>query len=205
MIQKIINKLKNEYTNAACSLNFKNPLQLLIATVLAAQCTDKRVNKVTPFLFNKYKTAKDFANADIYELEQIIKPTGFYHAKTKNIIECCKKIVYDYNGQVPDTMEQLLTLPGVGRKTANVVLQEIYNKSEGIVVDTHCKRLSYRLGLTNNSNPQKIEQDLINIVPKKFWRDYGHLMVFHGRSVCNSRNPKCNECIIASECPKKGI
>lgn len=205
MINRIISKLKKEYPNIQCSLKFKNALQLLIATILAAQCTDERVNIVTKELFKKYKTAQDFAKADLIELENIIKPTGFYHSKAKNIIECCKIIVEKHNGQVPQTMEELIKLPGVGRKTANVVLHNAFGKSEGIVVDTHCKRLSQRLGFTKNEDPNKIEKDLIKIVPKEYWNDYGNLMVFHGRTVCNARKPRCQDCLLQQECPKVGV
>lgn len=205
MISKVINKLKHEYPSAQCSLDFENPLQLLIATILAAQCTDKRVNIVTKELFAKYKSAQDFANADIDELERIIKPTGFYHNKAKNIIACCQMIVSKHNGNVPQSMEELILLPGVGRKTANVVLQNIFNINVGIVVDTHCKRLSYRLGLTKEQEPEKIELDLMKVIPKEHWKDFSHLLVFHGRAICNARKPKCNDCFLHENCPKLGI
>lgn len=205
MINKIINRLKNEYKEADCSLDFENPLQLIIATILAAQCTDERVNIVTKELFKKYKSVEDFANADLFELESIIKSTGFYHNKAKNIIACCKQLIEKYNGKVPSTMNELVSLPGVGRKTANVVLQSAYNVNEGIVVDTHCKRLSNRLGLTKHQDPKKIEKDLMDSIPRKYWKDFGHLLVFHGRAVCNARNPKCKECLLNDYCPRIGV
>lgn len=205
MIGEIINKLKKEYPQAQCSLDYKNPLQLLIATILAAQCTDARVNIVTKELFKRYQTSEDFANADIYELESYVRSTGFYHNKAKNIIECCKQLVAKYDANVPKTMDELVALPGVGRKIANVVLQDAYGISEGVVVDTHCKRLSNRMGLTKNNDPKKIEQDLIKIIPAEDWRNFGHLMVFHGRAVCDARKPRCSECLINEECRKVGI
>lgn len=204
MVKTIIKKLKETYPDAQCSLDYKNPLQLLISTILAAQCTDARVNIVTKELFQKYKTTEDFANANIHELENYIRSTGFYHNKAKNIIDCCKQLVSKYNGQIPKTMDELIQLPGVGRKIANVVLQDAYGISEGIVVDTHCKRLSNRLGLTKEDNPVKIERDLMKIIPKEDWRNFGHLMVFHGRAVCDARKPKCEECPITEECAKVG-
>lgn len=201
-ILEVINKLKNEYPHAKCSLDFQNSLQLLIATILAAQCTDARVNIVTKYLFDKYKTVEDFANASIFELEKDIKSTGFYHNKAKNIIACCKKIIEKFDRQVPNSMNELLSLPGVGRKTANVVLGDWFDINVGIVVDTHCKRVSKRLGFTPNSDPEKVEFDLMKIIPQEYWSDYGHLLVFHGRAVCKARNPLCNECILSENCPK---
>lgn len=197
--------LKKEYPEAQCSLDYKNPLQLLIATILAAQCTDSRVNIVTKDLFIRYKTTEDFAYADIHELENYIRSTGFYHNKAKNIIECCKQLVSNYNGQIPKSMDELVALPGVGRKIANVVLQDAYGIIEGIVVDTHCKRLSNRMGLTQNDDPKKIEQDLIKIISKEDWQTFGHLMVFHGRAVCDAKKPKCGKCPINKECAKVGV
>lgn len=205
MIRNIIDMLKKEYPEAQCSLDYKNPLQLLIATILAAQCTDSRVNIVTKDLFIRYKTTEDFAYADIHELENYIRSTGFYHNKAKNIIECCKQLVSNYNGQIPKSMDELVALPGVGRKIANVVLQDAYGIIEGIVVDTHCKRLSNRMGLTQNDDPKKIEQDLIKIISKEDWQTFGHLMVFHGRAVCDAKKPKCGKCPINKECAKVGV
>lgn len=197
-IQKIFDVI---YGDAKCSLDFENPLQLLIATQLAAQCTDKRVNMVTPALFERYKTAEDFANADIFELEGYIRSTGFYHNKAKNIIGCCKKIISDFGGMVPETMEELTSLDGVGRKTANIIIGDIYNKP-AIVVDTHAKRLAKRMGLTNNTDPTKVEFDLIKIVPPETSADFCHKLVYHGRAVCKAQRPLCDTCPITHICSK---
>ena len=196
---KIIEELDRLYPDAGCSLTYKTPLQLLIATQLAAQCTDERVNIVTRDLFEKYKTAEDFANADIKVLEQDIRSTGFYRNKARNIIACCQKIIDEYDGEVPDTMEKLLTLPGVGRKTANVILGNIFN-TPGIVVDTHAKRLSNRLGLTKEQDPTKIEFDLMKIIPRERWSRFSNQLVFHGRAVCNARKPDCESCSLKPYC-----
>ena len=196
---KIIEELDRLYPDAGCSLTYKTPLQLLIATQLAAQCTDERVNIVTRDLFEKYKTAEDFANADIKVLEQDIRSTGFYRNKARNIIACCQKIIDEYDGEVPDTMEKLLTLPGVGRKTANVILGNIFN-TPGIVVDTHAKRLSNRLGLTKEQDPTKIEFDLMKIIPRERWSRFSNQLVFHGRAVCNARKPDCESCSLTPYC-----
>ena len=198
-INRIIELLEIEYPLVKCTLDFYNPLQLLIATQLAAQCTDERVNKTTPELFKKYKTAQDFANADITELENIIKPTGFYHNKARKIIACCKKLLQDFNGIIPDDIDLLIKLPGVGRKTANVVLAEVYNKP-AVIIDTHAKRLSIRIGLTMNANPDKIEQDLKKILPPDKSALFCHRLVFHGRKVCNARKPVCEKCVINNYC-----
>lgn len=195
----IIDELERLYPDAGCSLTYETPLQLLIATQLAAQCTDERVNIVTKDLFKKYKTAEDFANADLKTLEQDIRSTGFYRNKAKNIKECCKMIIEQYNGEVPDSMEKLLTLPGVGRKTANVVLGNIFG-IPGIVVDTHAKRLSNRLGLTKEEDPVKIEFDLMKIIPKEKWSRFSNQLVFHGRAVCNARKPECEKCSLKPYC-----
>ncbi|MFA5340991.1 MAG: endonuclease III [Clostridia bacterium] len=198
-IYNIIKLLEKEYPIVRCTLDFVNPLQLLISTQLAAQCTDERVNKTTPQLFERYKTAEDFAKANLTDLEQLIKPTGFFHNKAKNIIGCCKKLISDFNGNVPDNIDQLITLPGVGRKTANVILAEIYNRP-AVIVDTHTKRLSIRIGLTDNTDPNKIEQDLIKILPSDKSAMFCHRLVFHGRKICNSRKPLCERCIIKEYC-----
>jgi endonuclease III len=187
------------YPIADCSLEYKDPLQLLISTQLSAQCTDARVNIITKTLFEKYKNVQDFANCDLKILEQDIKSTGFYHNKAKNIIACCKMIIDKYSSQVPDTMEELLLLPGVGRKTANLVLGDVFSVP-GVVVDTHAKRLSYRIGLTKNTDPEKIEYDLMKIIPQKSWSKFSHQLVYHGRAVCTARKPKCNECLIIELC-----
>lgn len=198
-IIKIIGVFDRLYPNAECSLEYRTPLQLLISTQLAAQCTDARVNIVAKSLYNKYKTAEDFANAASEELEADIKSTGFYRNKSKNIIACCKILVEKYNGRIPDKMEELLELPGVGRKTANLVLYEIYG-IQGIVVDTHAKRLSNRIGLSKNDDPEKIEYDLQKIVPEPRWADFCHELVFHGREVCKARKPECQNCEIRQFC-----
>ncbi len=195
-ILKIFDEL---YPEAECSLEYKDPLQLLISTQLAAQCTDARVNIVTKDLYKKYRSAEDFANAEQSELEQDIKSTGFYRNKAKNIIACCQLLVEKYDGKIPDNMEEMLQLPGVGRKTANLVLYEVYG-IPGVVVDTHAKRLSNRIGLTKNQEPEKIEYDLQKIVPKERWADFCHKLVYHGREVCNARKPDCENCRINSLC-----
>lgn len=193
---EILDKL---YPDAECSLKYENPLQLLISTQLAAQCTDARVNIVAKDLYKKYPTVEAFANADVSELEKDIKSTGFYRNKAKNIIACCKMIIDKYNGKIPDNMEELLQLSGVGRKTANLYLYEVHGK-QGIVVDTHAKRLSNRTGLTKNEDPEKIEYDLQKIVPQDRWADFCHKLVFHGRAVCNARKPDCEKCGINHLC-----
>lgn len=187
------------YPEVKCSLNYSNPLEMLIATQLSAQCTDARVNIVTEELFKRYRSAEDFANADITELQEYIKSAGFYKNKSKNIIACCRRLIEAYNGEVPDTMEDLLTLPGTGRKTANLVLGDIFGKP-AIVVDTHCIRLSRRLALTKEEDPAKIEFDLKKIVPPDYSLRMCHQFVYHGRAVCTARNPKCDICTISHLC-----
>ena len=193
--------LKKTYPQAKCALEHTNPLELLIATILSAQCTDVRVNIVTKTLFKKYKTAKDWADAPLGQIEQDIKSTGFYHNKALNIKNACKKIVDEYNNKVPNTMDELLNLNGVGRKTANVVLGNAFGVP-GIVCDTHVLRLSRRLELSaNTDNPEKLEFDLMEIVPKENWTLFSHLLIFHGRNICQARKPKCDVCPIAKYCP----
>ena len=187
------------YADAECSLDFEDPLQLLIATQLAAQCTDKRVNMVTPALFSRYKTVSDFADADINELEDYIRSTGFYHNKAKNIIGCCKKLISDFGGQVPEAMEELTSLPGVGRKTANIIIGDIYKKP-AIVVDTHAKRIAKRIGLTKNTDPTKVEFDLAKILPEDYTFEFCHQLVYHGRAICKSQKPACADCPIRHIC-----
>ncbi len=199
--RKIIERLRQIYPDARCALNFSNPLELLVATILSAQCTDERVNQVTKNLFKKYKTAHDYANADLTELENDIRSTGFFRNKARSLKALGQTLVAEHGGQVPDSMEALVQLPGVGRKTANVVLGNAYCKNEGIVVDTHVKRLAARLGLSDNGNPDKIEQDLMQLVPREQWTLFGHLLIWHGRAVCQARKPKCNECVIQDLCP----
>lgn len=196
----IIKRLKRIYPDAAIALHYKNPLELLVATILSAQCTDERVNIVTKNLFKKYKTAKDYADANQAEFEQEIRSTGFFKAKTRNIINCCKQLVEKHNGNVPNSMEELRKLPGVGRKTANVVLAGAFRKIEGIVVDTHVKRLAVRLGFSKDNNPWKIEQDMMQIIPKKDWIIISNLLIFHGRKICKARKPNCPDCKINDLC-----
>ncbi|MBU4484262.1 endonuclease III [bacterium] len=198
-IKKIIVALKKEYPNAAIPLKHRSALQLLIATILSAQCTDERVNKVTPDLFKKYKTVNDFANARQSELEKLIRSTGFFKNKSKNIIGCCQKIVEDHNGKIPQTLEGMVKLPGVGRKTANVVLGGVWNVP-GVVVDTHVIRLTNLLKLTKNSDPVKIEFDLMKIVPEKDWNIFSLLLIFHGRKTCVARRPQCTGCVVNGLC-----
>jgi endonuclease-3 len=198
---KTIRLLEKEHSDAEIALTFKNPLELLISTVLSAQCTDKRVNIVTKTLFKKYETLEDYAKADIKELEQDIRSTGFYHNKARHIKKCCQMLIEKFGSQVPRTMEELLELPGVARKTANIVLSNAFGIVEGIAVDTHVRRLSERLGLTQNKNQDKIEQDLMKIVSKEMWMRFSDLLVFHGRRICMAKKPKCGECVLNKICP----
>lgn len=197
--EAILEGLSALYPGAHCSLDYKTPLELLVATQLAAQCTDARVNIVSKDLFKKYKSVEDYAGADLSQLEQDIKSTGFFRNKAKNIKECCIKLIKEYDGKVPDTMEAMLTLPGVGRKTANVVLSTIYGKP-GVIVDTHCTRLAGRLGLTKSENPDIIERELMKILPKEHWSNFSHYLVYHGREICQARKPKCEVCSILPYC-----
>lgn len=198
--RKIWSILKRTYPNAKIALNYRNPLQLLIATILSAQCTDVRVNMVTKDLFKKYRTPADWAKADLKQIETDIKSTGFFRNKAANIKGACTKIIDQYEGKVPGTMEHLLTLPGVGRKTANCVLGDAFG-IPGITCDTHVIRLSRRLGLSENSDPVKLEFDLAEIVPRKSWTMFSHLLIFHGRNICKARKPNCPDCTIAKHCP----
>jgi endonuclease-3 len=197
----IIDRLKIEFPQARTALEFSNPLQLLISTILSAQCTDVRVNIVTPVLFAKYRSAKEFADADRSELEAEIRSTGFYRMKAKHIMETCAALVVRFQGHVPKTMDELLSLPGVGRKTANCVLGGAYGIQSGIVVDTHVIRLANRLGLTKNDTPDKIEQDLMTLVPKSDWYRFSNLLILHGRKTCKARKPLCEKCVLANICP----
>ena len=203
--RKVIAGLKKTYPDAHCELNFSNPLELLIATILSAQCTDKRVNLVTADLFRKYRTARDYAGAPTEILEQEIKSTGFFRNKTRSIKTCCQALVERHGGDVPQTMDELITLGGVGRKTANVVLGNAFNVNAGVVVDTHVARLSQRLGLTKEKAAEKIEQDLIGLVPQKEWTLFSHLLIWHGRRRCFARNPDCPHCEIRQLCPRLGV
>jgi endonuclease-3 len=200
-IKEIIRILHHTYPQSHTALTFRNPLQILVATILSAQCTDERVNQITPGLFQKYKTADDFARANRMELEEEIRSTGFFRNKAKNIIGASQKIVADFSGEVPDNMADLITLPGVARKTANIVLSSGYQKSEGIAVDTHVKRLSGRLGLSREKDPDKIEQDLMKIVPRDEWINFNYMLVDHGRQVCQARKPQCPVCPLKRLCP----
>ena len=198
---KIIELLEKQYPNAKTALNYSNPLEILVATMLSAQTTDERVNIVTQNLFKKYRTPQDYANADIKELEQDIRSTGFYHNKARNLKKCCLLLVEKYHSQVPKTMEELLELAGVARKTANIVLYNAYGIISGIAVDTHVRRVSQRLGLTEHDDPAKIEQDLMQITPKDKWMKLTDLLIFHGRQVCIARKPKCEICVLNKICP----
>ena len=197
--KRIIKKLLQAYPDPKIELNHTNPLELLVATILSAQCTDKRVNEVTRKLFNKYRTARDYAEADRAELEQDIKPTGFYKNKAKQIISCCKDLVERFGGEVPETLEELVTLAGVGRKTANLVLAVAFKKP-AIAVDTHVLRVSRRLGLTNEEKPDKVEIDLMKKIPKEKWTAFTLAMILHGRRICKARRPLCSKCVLFEEC-----
>ena len=201
---KLITALKKQYPDAGCSLEHVEPIQLLVATILSAQCTDVRVNIVTKDLFVKYRSAADYAAADQGELEADIKSTGFYRNKARNIRGAAAKILSDFDGRVPETMDELLTLPGVARKTANCVLGNAFGKNEGIVVDTHVKRLAGRLKLTTHTDPVKIEHDLVDLVPRKDWGLFSHLLIYHGRALCMARKPNCPACSLAKLCPSAG-
>ena len=202
--KRILKKLNAAYPVAACSLRHESPFQLLIATILSAQCTDKRVNEVTPGLFKRFKTPEDFLHAGIPEIEDAIRSTGFYHNKAKNIYALCQRLKEDCGGKVPHTIDELVSLPGVGRKTANVVLGNAFGIIEGIVVDTHVGRISRKLGFSEAADPGKIERDLTAFVPKKEWIDFSHRLIMHGRQICRARNPLCGQCPLASDCPSAG-
>lgn len=199
----LMKALKDEYGNVKCALHFENPYQLLIATILSAQCTDKAVNIITPLLFSKYPDAKAMSEAKQSEIERIIHSTGFFRNKAKAIIDASKTILNNFNGEVPKTMNELITLKGVARKTANVVLGIAFGKASGIVVDTHVKRLSYRLGLSNKKDVKEIEKDLMNLFPKEVWIDAGLYLTHHGRVFCTAKSPKCNKCPLNNPCPKR--
>lgn len=201
----IVAILRREFPESRTALEFRSPLQILVATILAAQCTDDRVNKVTPALFARYPTATAFAAADRAELEEAIRSTGFFRNKAKNIIGAARRIVGAYGGKVPDSMEALVTLPGVARKTANIVLAAGYGKAEGIAVDTHVRRLAGRLGLSRETDPVKIERDLLGIVPREDWLDFNFLLVDHGRKTCRARKPDCPACPIRHLCPSAAL
>ena len=197
---KMIKILKQTYPDATCSLDFETPFQAVVAVILSAQCTDERVNKTTPALFERCKTVEDFANIDTKELEDFIHPCGFFKNKAKNIKLCANQVIEKFDGQVPNNMQDLMSLAGVGRKTANIVLLEVFGIAEGIAVDTHAKRVSNRIGLSNEKEPEKIEQDLLKIFPKEYLKDINHLFVWHGRKTCDSRKPLCDTCTVKQFC-----
>lgn len=196
----MIKILKETYPDAKCSLDFNTPFQLLIAVILSAQCTDDRVNKTTPSIFAKCSTPEQFVNISLTDLEDLIHPCGFYKTKAKNIKLASQKILDEFDGKVPENMEDLMSLPGVGRKTANVVMLEAFNRPQGIAVDTHAKRLSNRIGLSKEQDPSKIEQDLLKQFPKEFYKDINHIFIWHGRNTCTARSPKCENCSIQQYC-----
>jgi endonuclease-3 len=202
--RRLVRELTRLYPDAHCALTFANPLQLLVATILSAQCTDKRVNMVTPALFARYPDAAAFAQADRAELQELIRSTGFFRNKARNIQECCRMLVEKHGGKVPGTMAELIQLRGVARKTANVILGNAF-AAPGIPVDTHVGRLSRRLGLSVYTNPVKVERDLMSLIPEKDWTMFGHRLIYHGRQVCHSRRPRCDSCTLARFCPKVGV
>ena len=196
----IIETLKEMYPDAKCSLDFSTPFQMLVSVVLSAQCTDERVNKTTPSIFLKYSTPQDFADMDIKLLEELIHPCGFYKTKAKNLKRTAQILVEKYDGIVPNNMEDLMSLPGVGRKSANVIMLEAFDLPQGIAVDTHCKRIANRLGFSSESDPAKIEQDLLKVIPKEYYKDVNHIFIWHGRNVCTSQKPKCDSCKLQQYC-----
>lgn len=204
-IAPIIEGLERRYPRAKCALDFTNPLELLVATILSAQCTDKRVNAVTQTLFAKYRTTADYAYADPEAFEEDIRPTGFFRNKTKAILGMAQALLARHGGDVPDTMEELVALPGVGRKTANVVLGNAFGKNEGVVVDTHVSRIGQRLGLTRERTPENIERDLMALVPRAKWTQFAHLLIHHGREICVARTPKCEICPVNAWCPAAAV
>jgi endonuclease-3 len=202
--RRIVRELARLYPDARCSLDYANPLQLLVATILSAQCTDTRVNQVTPALFARYPDVHAFASADLAELESLIQSTGFFRNKARNIVRCCQQLIELHGGLVPRTMEELVPLAGVGRKTANVVLGNAFG-TPGIPVDTHVGRLSQRMGLTLNTDPVAIEYDLMALLPRSEWTNFGHRMIYHGRQICHARKPLCDACALSRFCPKAGV
>jgi endonuclease-3 len=201
----LVTRLNKAYPGATCALTHENPLQLLVATILSAQCTDARVNKVTPALFARYPEAADYAGSDRAELEELVRTTGFFRNKAKSIHGATSKINSDFKGEVPRTMEEILTLPGVARKTGNVVLGTAFGIASGFVVDTHVFRLSHRMGLSDGKNPVQVEKQLTALIPEKDWIDFAHILIHHGRAVCVARAPRCEECVVESYCPKIGV
>lgn len=199
-IIELIEILKKSYPDAKCSLDFTTPFEMVAAVMLSAQCTDDRVNLITPKLFSKYTTISEYANCDLLELENIIHSCGFYKNKAKNLKSCAQKLLDEYNGTIPKTMEELISLPGVGRKSANVIMLEVFDKPQGIAVDTHVKRLSNRIGLSLKKEPEQIEIDLLKQIPKKYFKDVNHIFIYHGRKICTARSPKCDLCPISHLC-----
>lgn len=202
---RVAKLLAKTYPDAKCALNFQTPLELLIATILSAQCTDVRVNLVTQDLFRKYRSAEDYAGAKPKALEKEIKSTGFFRAKAKSIQAACRRLANEHGGQVPQSLDELVELPGVGRKTANVVLGTAFGIASGVVVDTHVRRITQRLGLTDENDPEKIERDLMAVLPKREWVDFSHRLIHHGRQICVARRPKCSVCTLAKICPRIGV
>ncbi|MGB3615170.1 MAG: endonuclease III [Elainellaceae cyanobacterium] len=202
--REILARLKVLYPDAPCSLDYGTPVQLLVATILSAQCTDERVNKVTPALFSRYPNARALASAELSDLEALVRSTGFFRNKAKNIQGACRRIVEEFGGEVPRTMEEMLTLPGVARKTANVVLAHAYGINAGVTVDTHVKRLTHRFGLTQHKDPVRVERDLMPLLPQSDWENWSIRLVYHGRAVCNARSPACDRCDLADLCPSAG-
>lgn len=203
--REIVRRLRAAYPGARCSLDHRNAYQLLVATILSAQCTDERVNQVTPELFRHYPTADDLAAARPEDVEELIKSTGFFRNKTRSLLGMADAVVSRHGGGIPDQMAALVELPGVGRKTANVLLGNAFHRNEGVVVDTHVKRLSARLGLTTESDPNKIEQDLMGLIPREDWTDLAHLFIYHGRAVCKAPTPRCEQCVLADICPSSRV
>lgn len=197
---EIFEILKKEYPDAKCSLDFNSPFEMMIAVMLSAQCTDERVNIVTKTFFPKYHTPQDFADMPLEQIENLIHSCGFYRNKAKNMKLASQKILKDFHGEVPENMEELMSIPGVGRKSANVVMLEAFNNPQGIAVDTHAKRISNRIGLSKQSEPEKIEQDLLKLIPKKYWKDANHILIWHGRNICKSQSPQCEKCPIHHLC-----
>ncbi len=204
-VLKIIRLLKRQYPDVRCSLDFKNNFEMMVSAMLSAQCSDAAVNKVTPKLFERFKTPKDFADAPLEEIENYIKTLGLYKGKARNIKKACEIIVEKHHGEVPYEYKDLIELPGIGRKIATVVLATCFGKLEGITIDTHNIRLNYRLGLTRHKDPKRIEKDLLRIVPKRYWDQYSLLMIYHGREICKARKPLCDECVLNKICPKVGV
>ncbi len=205
LAQKILRRLKKAFPDAGCSLQFQSPLELLVATILSAQCTDVQVNKITPALFEKFRSPKDFAEAPLERIEESIKSTGFYHNKAKNIQGACRMLLERFGSEVPATMEELTSLPGVGRKTANVVLGNWFGLAEGITVDTHVFRLSRRMGLADGNTPEKVEKELVELFPRKEWTNLSHALILHGRACCRARKPDCEHCFLDDYCPRIGV